>query len=29
MTKWIGPDEAEYDERRALFNAMIDKKPRI
>ena len=29
MTKWIGPEEAEYDERRELFNAMINKKPRI
>src|SRR5680860_1092761 len=29
MTKWIGPEEAEYDERRELFNAMIDTKPRI
>ena len=27
--KWIGPGEAEYDEQRALFNAMIDKKPRV
>src|SRR5687767_6153046 len=29
MTKWIQPADAEYDERRALFNAMIDKSPRI
>ena len=29
MTKWIQPGEAEYDERRALFNAMINKSPRI
>ena len=29
MTTWIGPDAVEYDERRRLFNAMIDKKPRI
>ncbi len=29
MTTWIGPDAAGYDERRRLFNAMIDKKPRI
>ena len=29
MTKWIGPGEAEYDERRELFNAMINKRPRI
>ncbi len=27
--QWIGPTDAEYDERRALFNAMIDKRPRI
>ena len=27
--KWIGPTEAEYDERRSLFNAMIDKRPRL
>ncbi len=27
--KWIGPDEAEYDEQRSLFNAMIDKRPRL
>ncbi len=29
MTKWIGPESAEYDERRELFNKMIDRKPRI
>lgn len=29
MTTWIGPDAAEYDQQRALFNAMIDTKPRI
>ena len=29
MTTWIGPGAVEYDERRELFNAMIDKKPRI
>ena len=29
MTRWIGPEEAEYNERRALFNTMIDKKPRL
>lgn len=29
MTRWIRQGEAEYDERRALFNAMIDKRPRI
>ena len=27
--QWIGPTDARYDERRALFNAMIDKRPRI
>ena len=27
--EWIGRTDAEYDERRELFNAMIDKKPRI
>ena len=29
MTTWIGPESAEYDERRELFNAMIDTRPRI
>lgn len=29
MATWIGPESAAYDERRELFNAMIDKKPRI
>lgn len=29
MTTWCGPGDAGYDEQRALFNAMIDKKPRI
>ena len=29
MTTWISPGSAEYDDRRALFNTMIDKKPRI
>lgn len=29
MTDWIGPDAPEYDERRALFNAMVDKRPRL
>lgn len=29
MTTWTGPEAVEYDERRALFNAMIDKKPRV
>lgn len=29
MTTWIGPEDAEYDERRALFNATIDKRPRL
>jgi FAD/FMN-containing dehydrogenase len=29
MTRWIGPESAEYDEQRKLFNAMIDKRPRI
>jgi FAD/FMN-containing dehydrogenase len=27
--QWIGPADAEYDQRRALFNAMIDKRPRL
>ena len=29
MTKWLEPGDAGYDERRALFNAMVDKSPRI
>ena len=27
--EWIGPTDAAYDERRALFNAMINKRPRL
>ena len=27
--EWIDPAHTEYDERRALFNAMIDKRPRL
>lgn len=27
--QWIGPADPEYDERRVLFNAMIDKRPRV
>lgn len=29
MTTWIGPQDTGYDERRTLFNAMIDKRPRV
>ncbi|GAA2150257.1 FAD-binding oxidoreductase [Nocardioides koreensis] len=27
--QWIGPGDASYDEQRALFNSMIDKRPRL
>ena len=27
--EWIGPADAGYDERRVLFNSMIDKRPRL
>ena len=27
--EWSGPADDAYDERRALFNAMIDKRPRL
>ena len=27
--RWIDAESAEYDERRRLFNAMIDDRPRI
>lgn len=27
--KWIEPADAEYDEQRSLFNAMLDKRPRL
>ena len=27
--EWITPEDTTYDERRVLFNAMIDKRPRV